>query len=850
MSVGRCTLRRCTILRTVPTGRMVLNLRLVSENAGGRLTWETREAMRAEIARSDGQEILFLGHCNRDRIVVAVEVFARGNRGSVAAVAGFCEAGDMVIHNHPSGELRPSDADVTVSAQLAEAGVGSAIVDNEVELIYVLVEPLSADEIDPVDEDRLAEILLTGGAMTSILPGFVERPSQVAMLREVARGFNESSVVVAEAGTGVGKSLAYLIPAVAWVARNRGRVVIATATINLQQQLLEKDLVLVQRALGTSVKTALVKGRGNYLCQRRLTERSAEADLFTEDGFVRAIIEWVETTPTGSRSDVPFFIEDEHWNQINSEPDTCSASRCPDRERCFVLQARRRAAGAGILVANHHLVFSDLAIRNAGAGWDATAILPPFSRIVLDEAHNLERAATSFFSEQVSLFSVLRLAGRLLRVRGAHRFGLVEQLPGLGVPDERIRRIESTLGDLRDLARRLNAELVVFMGSESTWRSTGSETGRFVAQAGYTLHEVQQAALELAQQLARVLHDIPEDPDGETALVELAALIRRLEAIAAVLGQFSELERDDDNVLWLNRHRDGRGEPYVALVITPLDIRMLMEESLFQPHETVVLTSATLTVNGSFQFWGGRLGVPLGDDRTLTGVFPSPFDYADRVLLGVPDDAPGPENQRYEQYLTMLVPRLVNAVGGGALVLFTSYRRLEHVFSAVAEDLEKRGFSCYRQGTEDRARLLEQFRTDVASVLFATDSFWEGVDAPGDTLRLVILCRLPFRVPTDPVQLARAEAIVAAGGNAFTELSLPQAVMRLKQGFGRLMRRSDDYGAVVVADPRMVRKPYGRVFFDSLPPARRFIGPGEEIVEEIRLFTAEKNRPPVMGETV
>jgi ATP-dependent DNA helicase DinG len=831
------------------TAKMVLDLHVVSENAGERVTWESREAMRVEIDRADGQEVLFLGHCNRERIVTGVEVFARGNHESVAAVVSFCEPGDMVIHNHPSGDLRPSDADVMVSAHLAETGVGSAIVDNAVELIYVLVEPLSADEIDPVDGDHLAEILLDGGAMTAVLPGFVERPSQVAMLREVVRGFNESAVVVAEAGTGVGKSLAYLIPAVAWVARNRGRVVIATATINLQQQLLEKDLVLVQRALGTTVKTALVKGRGNYLCRRRLAERAAEADLFIEDDFVRAVLDWVETTPTGSRSDVPFFVGDEHWNQINSEPDTCSASRCPDRERCFVLQARRRAAGAGILIANHHLVFSDLSIRNAGAGWDSTAILPPFSRIILDEAHNLERAATSFFSDQVSQFSILRLAGRLLRVRGAHRFGLVEQLPGLGLAEERVRRIESALGDFKDLARRLNAELVTFMGNESTWRSVGSETGRFIATAGHTVQELQQAALGLAQLLARVLLEIAEDKESESVLVELPALIRRLEAISAVLGRFSELDRDDDAVLWLDRHRDGRGESYIRLVITPLDIRTLMEESLFQPHETVVLTSATLTVNGSFQFWGGRLGVPLGDDRTLTGVFPSPFDYAGRVLLGVPADAPGPENQRYEQYLTMLVPRLVSAVGGGALVLFTSYRRLEHVFAAVAEDLEKRGFTCYRQGGDDRSRLLEQFRTDVASVLFATDSFWEGVDAPGETLRLVILCRLPFRVPTDPVQLARAEAIVEAGGNAFTELSLPQAVMRLKQGFGRLMRRSDDYGAVVVADPRMVRKPYGRLFFDSLPPARRLVGSGEEIVEEVREFTAQKSRLPSAGET-
>jgi ATP-dependent DNA helicase DinG len=308
--------------------------------------------------------------------------------------------------------------------------------------------------------------------------------------------------------------------------------------------------------------------------------------------------------------------------------------------------------------------------------------------------------------------------------------------------------------------------------------------------------------------------------------------------MAAMLERFVDAEPEEETVLWIERRDGGAGGPWVALHATPLDIRPLMREAVFTPYETVVMTSATLAVNGDFQFWGGRIGVPFGTGEVLQGRFESPFDYPSRVLFAVPEDAPFPESPHYSRYLREIIPRLVNAGDGGALVLFTSYRQLEEIYAETAPLLERRGFSCYRQGSDDRVRLLEQFRADVASVLFATDSFWEGVDVPGHALRMVILCRLPFRVPTDPVQLARAEAVEKDGGNAFAEFSLPQAVMRLKQGFGRLMRRVDDYGVVVVTDPRMIRKSYGRVFWNSMPPATPLTAPGETLVEEVQSFLA------------
>lgn len=795
--------------------------------------------MREEIHRADGQEVLFVGHLNDAGLVSEVDVYARGSEAAVAAPLEFCERGDIVLHNHPGGRLRPSEADVEVSARLAESGIGSAIVNNEVSLVYVLVEPVPPEERVPLEVEELTDVISDGGAMAQRLDGFRERPPQIAMLASVAEAFNEDGTAVAEAGTGVGKSFAYLVPTVAWTARNRERVVIATATINLQQQLLDTDLPRVQQALGTNVPAALVKGRGNYVCHRRLAEQQQEADLFDEGDAVRAIAEWAEHSPTGSRSDLPIPVTNEQWSRLNSEADSCSASRCPNREKCFILKARQRAAGARILVANHHVVFSDLAVRHAGAGYDITAILPPFHRLVFDEAHNIERAATSFFSETLSYHAIVRQAGRLLRRRGRHRFGVLDRLTALEAPNELVRRCEEEVEHLRAQAETFNGRILTFMstaGDGSTWRLTRETAPGFRSGAADAVISMQRALLSTADKAMAIARSIDDRYREDPLFQELVALVRRLEQMGSILESFGRGLDDPEHVYWMEQRAGGRGESYVTLTVTPLDIRRLMQEAVFEPYRTLVMTSATLAVNGSFTYWGDRIGLEPEHDNVVAASYPSPFDYAHRVMLAVPNDAPTPERPEYTSYLIHLIPRLVNAAGGGVLVLFTSYRQLEEVHGAIAEGLESRGFSCYRQGSEDRARLLDQFRTDVASVLFATDSFWEGIDAPGDTLRLVVVCRLPFRVPTDPVQRARSEALEQRGGNAFAELSLPQAVMRLKQGFGRLMRRVDDYGAVVVTDPRMVFKTYGRVFWNSLPPARPLIASGEELVEELQRF--------------
>ncbi len=795
--------------------------------------------IRRIIEDAEGQEVLLVGHCDPAGLVTDVEPVARGSFTAVPVPMDLCDYGDLVLHNHPSGVLHPSEADVRVAADLAGNGIGSAILDNECRNIYVIVEPHLPRRRLLLDREEMTGVLDTGGGMAGVHASFRRRESQIGMVDLVTRAFNNGSVLAAEAGTGVGKSFAYLVPALSWARANDERVVIATATINLQEQLVGNDIPSVQKALGTNLPVALVKGRGNFLCPRRLREQTDEPELFAEHHqWIEGLNSWAAETVTGSRSDVPFFIPDEVWQTVNSEPDGCSPARCEQRDRCFVLRARQEAARAKILVANHHIVFSDLAVRHAGFGWDQTAILPPFRHIILDEAHNLERNATSFFSDSVSSAGLRRQLARLDMHRGRKRFGLLEKLKSIGAAGDGITEAGNRIVVLRDRIDVLNAGALLFLGDGSTFRLTAETMENFHAVLGAHLIDVQNAIRSLIDACASIRRSIGEEYHEHQLYYELQTMIRRFEAPDAVFHHFQEPDFDEQ-VFWLEKRSGNRAGAHVRFVVTPVDVSSRMRETLFERHDTVICTSATLAIHESFAFWAAQTGFPL--ENSSTGVFPSPFPYASRVLFAVPEDAVDPSAAEYPDYLRELLLSLLDR-RGSALVLFTSYRLLNEIHDAIAPVLGERGLTVYRQGSDDRSRLLERFRNDVSSVLFATDSFWEGVDVPGDALRLVVLARLPFRVPTEPVQQARAEALTRAGGNPFSDMALPQAVMKLKQGFGRLMRKDDDYGVVVVSDSRIARKWYGKAFVASLPETRRELLPTNELVSEVHSFLTRFER--------
>ncbi len=801
-------------------------------DANKRMTPAVIAQLRSEIESTRGREVLFV--CTRDDsgMIDSADVVARGRIDEVAVPVELCRRGDVVVHNHPSDELVPSRADVQIAARLGEEGIGSAIVDNAVSQVNVLVEPVGVSSIRPIDVEELDEIINEDGAMSRVLAGFSPRREQLSMLRHVTRAFNEEFLLAVEAGTGVGKSFAYLLPTVAWARDNDERIVIATGTIHLQEQLLHKDLPAVQEALGADVPVALVKGRGNYLCRRKLLEFTQEPELFAEETQVEPLVEWGQSSADGSRSDVPFPVSDAAWSTVASEPDACVPSRCTHRDTCFILRARRKAAAARVLVANHHLLFSDLEVRAAGAGWSGSAILPPYRRVVLDEAHNLERNATSFFTEQFQVSTVLRTIARI--VGAARRRGLLHRIRALGADPDSAERLLSVVPNLRERLRELDEAAVAYLGDRPSFRVTAGNVGDFHARLGDRLFAVIQELLAFADSLHGTVRSVPDVSREEGAVLETAAIVRRFESFAARLGAFRE-PQFDAKVLWIQlvRLRKGVSERQARLMITPLDIGADMRTVLFERLPTIVCTSATLAVGGNLSFWAGQTGFPI--ETAEWAILDSPFPYESRVLVAVPSDAVPPDAREYPDYLASMLTDLIGD-RGSTLVLFTSYALLNDVYGRIKPALDERRIALYRQGEDDRGRLLQAFRTDVASVLFATDSFWEGIDVPGNALRQVVIVRLPFRVPSDPVQEARVEVIEATGGNAFATLALPQAVMRLKQGFGRLMRSETDFGAVVVTDTRLATKWYGRVFLDSLPATRREHLPTGDLIHEVGSF--------------
>ncbi len=797
--------------------------------------------MRREIQDAGENEVFFVGQINENSIVTSIKACARGNEHSVDI--NFTETREpcVFIHNHPGGDLTPSGADLAAASRANENSCGFFIVDNEVQNVYVVMEPVPPKKLEKLDPDQAASCIMAGGALQKNSDFFEERPSQVELLKSVARAFNQNSVAAFEAGTGVGKSFAYLVPAMLWAAKNKERVVVSTGTINLQQQLSEKDIPAAKKILGLDIKAVLLKGRNNYICLRRLEEIKKERDLFTtEVEALEKISEWAASTANGSKSDLSFNPSEGLWGRLCSESDACMGLHCPYRDKCFVMAARREASDAQLLVVNHHLLFADIESRMNAVGYDDAAVLPPYKRIVFDEAHGIESAATSFFSEQVTRFKIFKQMNLLYRERRSSLAGYVFTLTALCAGADNTEKIGDSVARVKDCVASLETAALDLMQNE--WTSRLCERTAAAFSPVISLLTSLGGELSRLVALVRELCDsVPDEDKTENAYWESRAILRRLEDAAGVCKDFVYWNEKQDQVFWIQRQRlseefvkDGSLPFYVTFTRTPLDIAPLMNTGVFEPMESVVCASATLKIAGSFDFWTRRTGLAFVEESRLkSAAFDSPFPYDKNVLLACPSDMPFPDNIEFQRYVEMALIKLIKASKGRALVLFTSYDSLKSAASTCQYELAKNGINVMKQGDDDRFRLLDKFKGDEASALFATDSFWQGIDVPGSSLSQVIIVKLPFSVPNDPVFAARAEEVERRGGSSFMELSLPEAVIKFRQGFGRLARRSTDKGAVIVLDRRVMEKRYGKTFLDSLPQTKRLYAPLNEVAAAV-----------------
>ena len=832
------------------------------------LSPDSIDQLRYAIKEADGNEVFILGQTDAERRIVQIEVLARGSESAVPAILQTCSYGDVVLHNHPSGNLQPSAADIEIASQFGSLGVGFYIVNNRVDDLYRVVEAFAEKNIEKLKPEQVAELLGPDGVIAAKLPNYEDRPEQLRMAFVVADAFNQGQVAVVEAGTGTGKSLAYLVPALLWARANQERVVISTRTINLQEQLIRKDLPFLQRATGIEFYAVLVKGRSNYFCRRRGETAGRELGLFDQKQVeeLQQIIQWAETTGDGSKEDLAFIPSYQAWEEVCCEADQCARVRCQHYRQCFFHKARRQAARADILVVNHALLLADLALRQETDNYSATAVLPPFERVILDEAHHLEDVATSHFSSQLTRFTFSRILNRLRHPRKMNQGLLPRFLDQLSqeLPDslDELYRtlhgeIESLLikrQQLFDLAldemQSIAEELPEFLGKEINPRFELKH--RILPQFIETpvwqkiiqrVERLRVGCLELAQGLSGLLRGTEALPDivadkVNPALVDLRGIAGRLEGLAADLASFQAVAKTSCVWIEIREGRIGRQKGLIAsLCQAPLEVAESLNQALYQRFRSLIMTSATLTVAGAFGYFHARVGLDrIEPQRLIELMLDSPFDYQQQALVAIPTDLPEPGRPGFAEAVRDAVEKALLCSQGRSFVLFTSYALLRQVHEELAPGLEAQQLRCLRQGEENRHRLLKRFSEDETSSLFGTDSFWEGVDVPGRSLEQVIIARLPFRVPTEPVLEARSEAIEQRGGDPFMEYTVPQAVIRFKQGFGRLIRHRSDRGVVLILDTRVVKKGYGRMFLRSLPPARVVRGHSDEVFTEIGQF--------------
>jgi len=832
------------------------------------LTTEAIDALRAAIIDAGGNEVFLLGTLNEQDRICGVRVLARGNPHAVPALLQVPRPGEVVIHNHPSGVLTPSEPDLQVASALGNNGIGVFIVNNAVTETYVVVEPVRDHAPALLPESEVAAMLAPDGVIAARLSDYEHRPQQLAMSRAVTTAFNDATTLTVEAGTGTGKSLAYLLPTMLWSLRNRQRVIVSTHTINLQEQLIKKDLPFLTEHAGLACTTALVKGRGNYLCRRKAAQVEAQGALLVEDDHQRELKEllaWAQRSTDGSLSDLPVRPRPEVWEQVVSENDNCLRARCPFYSTCFFYSARRAAAKADVVVVNHHLLLADLALREELGSYSQNAVLPPASRVIIDEAHHLADVATAYFGARLSYAALERTLGRLRSIKDAARGllpALVVLLESIEARDDRtiaeatVRWIDTRVmprqNSVRVDAEQCFAELLtgledvlgreIAFGADDKLRIVPDfQTLPYWKLVTTTLTRLGRTLGEFADDLYAVcerLDQLSEEAGKQVMFLntELAALQGRVASFAAGLLGF--LDDDAKVCRWIEARHRGRTGKSLVFHMAPIEVGPLLRTALFEPFPTVVLTSATLSVDHRFDYLHqglglDRLSIP---ERVQALRVESPFDFANQALLAALRDMPDANTPAYEPATHEVIERVARSAQGGTFVLFTAYGALNRAAAAVGPALHAAGLTVLRQGDTNRHHLLRRFVSEPGAVLFATDSFWEGVDVRGDALRCVIITRLPFRVPTEPIEQARVEAITDRGGNAFAEHTLPQAVIKLKQGFGRLIRSRTDRGAVVLLDSRIVRKRYGQVFLDSLPPARRLVADRQTVYGALQQF--------------
>ncbi|MFW6270797.1 MAG: helicase C-terminal domain-containing protein [Bacillota bacterium] len=782
------------------------------------------DKIKNEIDNARGKEIYLAGYFDpKSEMISEVNILARGNKNMVPAIISDLKPGCVIVHNHPSGNLTPSAADIRIASKTGNKGIGFGIINNQADDIYMVVEPKKPKKIELLKKEKILSLFNNEGKLAENMNNYEFRKQQLEVVEKVVESFNQKKIYFIEAGTGTGKSFAYLIPALYWVHQNREPVVISTNTINLQEQIVKKDLIFLKKILPFSFKAVLVKGRSNYVCKRKLEYfKKIAGDFFNDKPEKKIefdkILNWIKDTNTGTKSDINFTINSEIWSKIASETDLCLKTRCHYFDSCFFMKARKEVFSADLLIVNHHLLLSDANLKK-----DNKKLLPDYRHLIIDEAHNFNDIATYHLGHPFNYYSLNKYLDRI----DESEFSLITRirngLSGRNISNKKEifhiidRKIIPQVRKIREQGEEYFNHLDTFFDSYqqrmlrltdklintddwSNIQAKGEKIAGYLSVLGKFLHQLYKNLSILPSELLKELED---DLIGlESACNNCLDYIDSL--------KFNLSSEDENFVFWLEK--EGRNNR-INQKNAPLNTSEILPEILWDSMDNIILTSATLTVNSKFTFFKRSLGLNKSKDLKVS----SPFNYSKQARLLIPVDIPPANDSTFLDEIIDNFKEMLTKFQGSTLVLFTSYSMLNYCLQNTEKYLNRKGINILPQGRYPRHFIINQFKTKNNQIIFGTVSFWEGIDVRGNDLKYLIIMKLPFPVPTRPVAAARKEQLKKEGKNPFFHYSLPRAVIRFKQGFGRLIRSKDDRGIIINLDNRIINKSYGRIFINSLP---------------------------------
>ena len=756
---------------------------------------------------------------------------------------------EVVIRTTKPNQLYPSDMELELSEELyTRRNIAYCLLSSDLDDFYFVqdIDRIFLEEID------IENYFAKDGILAKEIKGFEYREEQEEMAQYIQDAINEDRKIIVEAGTGTGKTLAYLIPSIKWAVTNKKKVIIATNTINLQEQLLLKDIPLAKSIIKDEFSYVLVKGRNNYVCKRLFNElvlgKSIDIETFSMEAReqIEYILKWGNKTKTGDKAELPFEVYPDVWELVQSTTELCLGKKCPYRKECFYMKTRMEKMEADILISNHHVFFADLNVR-AETDFDSEyLILPRYDMVIFDEAHNIESVARSYFSVEVSKISFTRLLNRIYQKknkRKKEKSALIrvedtvdeknledseQYIYLLNTLKEEISILQNIGDEYFDEIRKIyetNTEAPI-KKSLNNFEMTKS---RFLENLREKKDIFQSKLADFLNLMMSFNNVIDEEKDKNPEVINFNNHLKMFKAYIDSFKFINSFE-DDNYIYWLDINSKRTN---VILTATPLNIAQKLSTVLFDNLDRLVFASATIVVNGNFDYFKKSLG--LDEEDCIEAIIKSPFDYDEQMSVYIPSDIQDSENiNAFVSDASKFILNILLKTNGKAFILFTSYTMLNQIYYSISKKLKDKGFEVFLHGDKPRSQIIKEFKEAENPILFGTTSFWEGVDVQGENLSNVIITKLPFLVPTDPVVSAISKKIEEDGGNSFMDFQLPEAIIKFKQGVGRLIRKKTDSGNIFILDNRILKKRYGSLFINALPSQKNIkILEKDDIIEEI-----------------